>query len=306
MWRGVRVRDILALADGPRPTAQWVAVLAGDEDTSALPLEVVVDPGTLLVYEMNGEVLPREHGYPARLLVPDRYGMKNPKWVVGLRPLQREFLDWYAQRQWSKQGVVRAMCRIDAPAPGAMLPAGVVRLAGIAYAGSRQVQRVEVSQMGARVRNPPSCWMCRGRARTAGCSGRRSSRWPVAERRWWPAPLMAPARCRRTRSRCGSRMAGVAGPALKSMSPAHERSFLGAARPEQHPPRAAWGPACPLSLALLKQPAVPRLWSQGSSTIARLLSIQLARIVETAALSAFIESEAPCCLCFPVLHPHAG
>jgi DMSO/TMAO reductase YedYZ molybdopterin-dependent catalytic subunit len=148
VWRGVRVRDILALADNPRPTAQWVAVLAADEYTSALPLEAVVGPATLLVYEMNGEVLPREHGYPARLLVPDRYGMKNPKWVVGLRPLQREFVDWYAQRRWSKQGLVRTIRRIDAPAPDATLPAGPLRLAGVAYAGSRQVQRVEVSSDG--------------------------------------------------------------------------------------------------------------------------------------------------------------
>ena len=68
--------------------------------------------------------------------------------MVGLRPLQREFLDWYAQRQWSKQGLVRTICRIDAPAPDATLPAGPLRLAGVAYAGSRQVQRVEVSSDG--------------------------------------------------------------------------------------------------------------------------------------------------------------
>ena len=52
-----------------------------------------MDPAMLLVYEMNGQLLPREHGYPARLLVPGRYGMKNAKWVVGLRPTKREFTE---------------------------------------------------------------------------------------------------------------------------------------------------------------------------------------------------------------------
>jgi len=100
------------------------------------------------VYEMNGEVLPREHGYPARLLVPGRYGMKNPKWVVGLRPTSRDFLDWYGQRNWNKDAVVRTMTRIDSPAPGAKLSAGPNTLSGIAYAGTRGIKRVEYSSDG--------------------------------------------------------------------------------------------------------------------------------------------------------------
>ena len=125
-----------------------MAVVGADEFTSALPLEVVMDPSTLLVYEMNGEVLPREHGYPARLLVPNRYGMKNAKWVVGLRLIQHEFSDWYGRRNWSKTALVRTMCRIDIPAPAAILAPGEHILAGIAYAGSRGIQRVEFSMNG--------------------------------------------------------------------------------------------------------------------------------------------------------------
>jgi DMSO/TMAO reductase YedYZ molybdopterin-dependent catalytic subunit len=147
-WKGARTADILGIGGGPNPGAAWVAVLSADEYTTALPIQVLVDPATVLVYEMNGQVLPREHGYPARLLVPDRYGMKNPKWVVGLRPMRREFVDWYGQRQWSKTGLVRTMTRIDEPAVGAVLPAGSVRVAGVAYAGNRGIQRVEVSADG--------------------------------------------------------------------------------------------------------------------------------------------------------------
>jgi DMSO/TMAO reductase YedYZ molybdopterin-dependent catalytic subunit len=147
-WKGVRVRDILQLTGGPKPDAAWVAVLSADEYTSALPLDAVLDPDTLLVYEMNGEVLPREHGYPARLLVPGRYGMKNAKWVIGLRPMTREFYDWYGQRNWSKEGIVRTMSRIDSPVRGAALPPGPATVSGVAYAGTRGIQKVEFSADG--------------------------------------------------------------------------------------------------------------------------------------------------------------
>src|SRR3712207_87238 len=95
---------------------------------------------------MNGQVLPREHGYPARVLVPGRYGMKNAKWVVALRAMPREFVDWYGQRNWSRQGIVKTMTWIDYPAPGAVLPPGEHRIAGIAYAGDRGVARVRVQR----------------------------------------------------------------------------------------------------------------------------------------------------------------
>jgi len=144
-WKGVRVRDLLALAGGVRPGAQYLATISADEFTTALPIDVAMDPETLLVYEMNGQVLPREHGYPARVLVPGRYGMKNAKWVVALRPVSRDFVDWYGQRNWSRAGIVKTMTRIDTPAPGSELAAGEHRVAGIAYAGNRGVDGVEYS-----------------------------------------------------------------------------------------------------------------------------------------------------------------
>jgi DMSO/TMAO reductase YedYZ molybdopterin-dependent catalytic subunit len=145
VWKGIAVRDILDLVGGPKPDAAWAVFFGVDEFTSALPLEVVMDPATLLVYEMNGEVLPHEHGYPLRLLVPDRYGMKNVKWLAGLRLVRREFNDWYGQRNWSKTALVQTMSRIDAPAPDAALDSGTHTVAGIAYAGSRGIQRAEYS-----------------------------------------------------------------------------------------------------------------------------------------------------------------
>ena len=147
-WKGVRVRDVLALAGGPRPGAVTLATFGADEFTTALPIEVATASETLLAYEMNGEVLPREHGYPVRMLVPGRYGMKNAKWVVALRVTNREFVDWYGQRGWSRTGIVKTMTRIDVPAVGATLAPGEHRIAGIAYAGDRGVAYVEFSADG--------------------------------------------------------------------------------------------------------------------------------------------------------------
>ena len=149
-WKGVRVSDVLALAGGIKPGAVSLATFAADEFTTALPIDVVMAPDTLLVYEMNGQVLPREHGYPVRMLVPGRYGMKNAKWVVALRVMNREFVDWYGQRNWNRTAIVKTMSRIDVPAPGAALPPGEQRIAGVAYAGDRGVAYVEYSADGGR------------------------------------------------------------------------------------------------------------------------------------------------------------
>jgi DMSO/TMAO reductase YedYZ molybdopterin-dependent catalytic subunit len=144
-WKGVRLSDLIDLAGGLKASAVFLAVLSVDEFSSGLPLEVIKDPDTIVVYEMNGEVLPREHGYPARLLVPGRYGMKNPKWLAAIRPVRDEFLGWYEQRNWNKDGIVKTMARIDVPAGGATLSAGLQRIAGVAYAGNRGIQAVEIS-----------------------------------------------------------------------------------------------------------------------------------------------------------------
>ena len=147
-WKGVRVSDVLGLVGGVKPGATFLATISADEYTTAVPLAVAMSPDALLVFEMNGQVLPREHGYPARLLIPGRYGMKSAKWVVALRPMRREFVDWYGQRSWSREALVKTMTRIDVPPRDGRLQPGRQRIAGVAYAGDRGVQQVEFSADG--------------------------------------------------------------------------------------------------------------------------------------------------------------
>ena len=149
-WRGVRLRDVLDLAGGLKPGVVSLAFVSVDEFSAGLPPEIAMDKEALIVYEMNGEPLPREHGYPARLLVPGRYGMKNPKWLAIIRALSQDYLGWYEQRNWNRDGIVKTMARIDVPADGAQLSPGAQRIAGIAYAGTRGIMLVEYSADGGR------------------------------------------------------------------------------------------------------------------------------------------------------------
>ena len=153
-WTGARLQDVLALAGGLKPGVVSLQVQGADEYASSVPAALVQDPETVLAYEMNGQPLPRQHGFPVRLLVPGRYGYKSAKWVVGIRALRTDFVDWYGQRNWSRTGVVKTMSRIDTPYNGQQLPPGRHRIAGIAYAGIRGVAAVQFSADGGRSWNP--------------------------------------------------------------------------------------------------------------------------------------------------------
>jgi DMSO/TMAO reductase YedYZ molybdopterin-dependent catalytic subunit len=147
-WTGARLGDVIKLAGGLKPGVVAIAAMGADEFSSSLPPEAVDDPEVILAYQMNGEVLPREHGFPVRVIVPGRYGLKNAKWIVRLQPMTQAYVDWYGQRNWNQLAIVKTMSRIDVPVNGATLPAGTNDIAGVAYAGKRGVSQVEFSADG--------------------------------------------------------------------------------------------------------------------------------------------------------------
>ncbi len=85
-WTGVSLRTVLEMA-GVRPEAVDVNVQGLDTDAPEggtnrpMPIEKAMDPDTLLVYGMNGEVLPPDHGFPLRVIVPGWIGSNSIKWV---------------------------------------------------------------------------------------------------------------------------------------------------------------------------------------------------------------------------------
>jgi len=81
VWEVVPLREILEMA-GLQPNAVELVFRAADGFHTSIPVELAMDPLSYLAISMNGEPVPREHGFPVRCLWPGRYGMKQPKWVT--------------------------------------------------------------------------------------------------------------------------------------------------------------------------------------------------------------------------------
>jgi DMSO/TMAO reductase YedYZ molybdopterin-dependent catalytic subunit len=149
-FSGIPLRDLLAMAQ-PRPGAAAVNFRAADGYTESLPLSVVTDSAEVMVaHQLDGAPLPDAHGFPARVLIPGRYGMKGPKWLQEIEVAAAEGGGFWEQQGWDSQAVVLTTSRFDSPRDGAVLRLGEVRLAGVAFAGRRGVQAVEWSADGGR------------------------------------------------------------------------------------------------------------------------------------------------------------
>src|SRR5438445_157011 len=147
VWTGVPLRDLLARAK-PKSTAFDVAFTSVDGYTDSFPIPKAMEARTLVAYLMNGRTIPQDHGYPARILVPNIYGMKNVKWVRKIEVVSYDFLGYWMQQGWSDSAVVNTNTRIDLPGRNARWDGGVLTIAGIAYAGARGISKVEVSTDG--------------------------------------------------------------------------------------------------------------------------------------------------------------
>jgi hypothetical protein len=100
----------------------------------------------MIALEMNGQPLPRIHGFPARLIVPGLYGyVSATKWLAELELTTDDFNGYWVPLGWDKNGPILTQSRIDVPASGGHVPAGRVAVAGVAWAPDRGVSKVEVS-----------------------------------------------------------------------------------------------------------------------------------------------------------------
>lgn len=146
-WSGVLTRDLLAVA---RPLEGAEAVLQTSVDgwTCLTPLEAMTDDrDSLLAVAMNGEPLPMEHGFPVRTVVPGLFGYTSAcKWVVDweVTTFDDATSDWI-ERGWALHAPARLSSRIDVPAQGVTVPAGDVRVAGMAWHQGVGISRVEVA-----------------------------------------------------------------------------------------------------------------------------------------------------------------
>jgi DMSO/TMAO reductase YedYZ molybdopterin-dependent catalytic subunit len=145
LWRGVRLDQLLARA-GVRSGATQVVGRSVDGFTVGFPTAVLDGRDALVAVGMNGEPLPVDHGFPARLVVPGLYGFVSAtKWLTEIELTTWDAFDSYwTERGWSKEGPVKVQSRIDVPRDYSRVAPGSTVVAGVAWAPHRGIGAVEI------------------------------------------------------------------------------------------------------------------------------------------------------------------
>ncbi len=145
-WVGVPLATVLDRA-GVQPGATQIVGRSVDRWTAGFPTEVALDGRIAMVaVQMNGEPLPISHGFPARLVVAGLYGyVSATKWLSEIELTTWEAFDGYwIPRGWSKEGPIKTQSRIDVPRRDSTIDPGPTAIAGVAWAPSRSIDKVEV------------------------------------------------------------------------------------------------------------------------------------------------------------------
>ncbi|SDZ95236.1 DMSO/TMAO reductase YedYZ, molybdopterin-dependent catalytic subunit [Haloplanus vescus] len=140
LWTGVPLMDLLDAAD---LQGEYVMLRAADGFYEEFPVDAL-ESGFLAV-GMNGQPLPRGHGAPARALIPGHWGEINVKWLTEIEVLDEPATGYWEERGWHGTGPVNTVAKLWAENH---LDDGRVEVAGPAYAGTRGIERVEVSTDG--------------------------------------------------------------------------------------------------------------------------------------------------------------
>lgn len=173
-WTGVRLKSVLESAGVKRDAKEVILIGADggrereaggvvvDAYARSIPLAKGLDPNTLIVHRMNGEVLPTTHGGPVRVIVPGWYGMDSVKWLKQIMVSSEEFKGFYQTERYYEGrriggrierrplGPVRVKSQIARPIRGQVFGPGKVSISGAAWVGDGEITRVEVSADGGR------------------------------------------------------------------------------------------------------------------------------------------------------------
>ena len=147
VWTGVPLRSLL---DRAGVTARGTQVIGRSVDgfTAGFPTSLVYDENrvALVAVGMNREPLPFAHGWPARLVVAGLYGyVSATKWLSEIELTSFDDVDGYwIPRGWAKEAPIKTQSRIDVPRAGGSLPPGTTPIAGVAWAPTRGIAKVEV------------------------------------------------------------------------------------------------------------------------------------------------------------------
>lgn len=135
-WLGVRLTDLLDMA-GVGDKADQIFSTDVDGMTISTPLALAADGrDAMIAVAMNGVPLPREHGFPARMVVPGLYGfISATKWVTKLTlTTYAEQTSYWTERKWATDAPIKISSRIDTPGALADVKAGDTFIGGVAWA----------------------------------------------------------------------------------------------------------------------------------------------------------------------------
>ncbi len=147
VWRGFDL-DVVLSQVGVQAGAMRVRFDSHDGYSTSVPLDRVMGRGALMAYGMNGAVLPPEHGFPLRALVPGLYGSKSPKWVSRITLINHDHLGFWEgpPHHWSDAATIKTQAHIARPLPYSEVAVGEpVALQGVAFAGARRITAVALS-----------------------------------------------------------------------------------------------------------------------------------------------------------------
>jgi len=145
-WIGVPLAALLE-ENGVRSGSDQLLCRSEDGMTIGAPTRSALEvEDAMLAFGMNGEPLPVEHGFPVRMVIPGLYGYVSAcKWLVKIEATTFDAVDAYwTERDWAAEGPIKIASRIDTPAPLREFPAGRRAIAGVAWAQTRGISRVEV------------------------------------------------------------------------------------------------------------------------------------------------------------------
>jgi DMSO/TMAO reductase YedYZ molybdopterin-dependent catalytic subunit len=144
-WLGIRLDDLIREVS-PSARADQVMGYSSDGFSAGFPLAALDGRDAMIAIGMNGEPLPLEHGFPARIIVPGLYGyVSATKWLTHIEITRFDKKQGYwIPRGWSAQAPIKTQSRIDTPLNGTSIKSGIQAIAGVAWAPTRGISKVEV------------------------------------------------------------------------------------------------------------------------------------------------------------------
>jgi DMSO/TMAO reductase YedYZ molybdopterin-dependent catalytic subunit len=143
-WTGTPLKPLIERAQ-PAGAATHAVIYAADGFSTGHPLERLWNEENFLADGMNGEDLPPRHGYPARIFIPGKFGMKQPKWVTRIQLVDHAYLGYWERQGWSDTCERWAHARFTDLEDGAKISGKNFELTGYAVGNLDGMRAVQIS-----------------------------------------------------------------------------------------------------------------------------------------------------------------